>query len=81
MLGGDYNDNRKLLDPRCTKRRDAAYCDEISFMYGVVTGINDRPTQYWTRNDSDCASILDLNQANRLIFCCFNHSVFALLRV
>ena len=65
VLTGDFNTHSLRRDPRCTECREATYWAEIIDEYGLAIGNNDRPTHYWTRNQSEGVSIMDLTLANQ----------------
>jgi len=65
VLAGHFNSHSQPWDLKCTEWREAAYWEGIIDVDGLVIGNYDRPTHYWTRNECEVVSIIDLTLANR----------------
>jgi len=66
VLVSNWNTHSQRWDPKYTERRDAMYCEKIMDVHGLEIDNNDRPSHYWTREGSECASIVDLTLGNRV---------------
>jgi hypothetical protein len=67
VLAGDFNAHRSRLDPRCSAPRDAAFWEGVIDENALEIGNAGRPTHFWTREDHEGESVIDLTLANRPI--------------
>jgi len=67
VLVGDFNAHSSQWDPRCRTQRNAAFWEEVIDENGLEIGNDGRSTHYWTREDQEGESVIDLTLANRPI--------------
>jgi len=67
VLAGDFNAHSSRWDPRCRAQRNAAFWEGVIDENGPEIGNDGRSTHYWTREDHQGESVIDLTLANRPI--------------
>jgi hypothetical protein len=67
VLTGDFNAHSSRWDPRCCAQRNAPFWEGVSDENGLEIGNDGRSTHYWTREDHEGESVIDLTLTNRLI--------------
>jgi len=67
VLVGDCNAHSSRWDPRGCAQRDAAFCEGVIDQNGLEIENDVRPTCFWTREDHEGESVIDLTLANRPI--------------
>jgi hypothetical protein len=67
VVAGDFNAHSKRWDPRCLVQWDAAFWEDVMDENGLEIGNDGRPTDYWTREDREGESVIELTLSNRPI--------------
>jgi hypothetical protein len=64
---GVFNVHSSRWDPRCRERQNAVFWEEVIDENGLEVGNDGQATHYWTRDDHEGKSVIDLTLVSRPI--------------
>jgi len=67
LLAGDFNAPSSQWDSRCRVQRNTTLWEDVIDENGLEVGNDGQPTHYWTREDHERESVIDLTLANPAI--------------